>query len=88
MERDTLDGSQVRQAITELGTTQRGLADALGVDETTVRKWVTADGRVTGPPARLIQLLVKHIWLRHELGLKPRPARGRPPKEPQQPIDS
>lgn len=57
-----MNAKQVRALIARLGTTQVGLAEAMGVDASTVRRWVLApDARCavqpTGAAAKVLRLL-------------------------------
>ena len=53
----TTDADKIRDAITRLGTTQRGLARLLEVDERTVRRWCAGDV----PVPAVVWLAIAHL---------------------------
>jgi transcriptional regulator with XRE-family HTH domain len=64
--------SERRAALEAIGWTQRGLADRLGWDEGTVRRWMRGNGEA---PADVDQWLAE-LAVFHRA--HPAPARGRP----------
>lgn len=61
----------LRAALTATGLSQLALAEALGVDGRTVRRWLAGDSAVPGPVDRLCRLLAAEPSL--VLQLTPRP---------------
>ena len=57
------DADRIRDAITRLGTSQRGLARALDLDERMIRRWAAGADRVP-----------RVVWLAIEALLKRNPA--------------
>jgi len=54
-----MTGSELRHIVDRFGTSQRGLAQQLGVNERTVRHWIAGDSPIPRSIEILIDLLAK-----------------------------
>lgn len=65
MTKDFAASDMIADAMDTLGLNQPRFADALGVDQGTVSKWINGKSRPSGPVIKLIELLIANHRAQH-----------------------